>query len=168
VTPLSNIKCTQNDIGSRKRHKRKIMECKKLPPPRNSFSFFSFSFFCLSRWKIFWFVPPHPTPHFSSWLRHWNHITSQNMGDPIFTSCASLVVVLSRSNREVVSSTAAHTGRVKPKTFKIGSDCSLAKSTAFRSENHVQVFRIWPLKRRPRVAVGVARKRTLTAKSHTC
>jgi hypothetical protein len=24
----------------------------------------------------------------------------------------------------------------KPKTFKIGSDCSFAKSTAFRSENH--------------------------------
>jgi hypothetical protein len=25
---------------------------------------------------------------------------------------------------------------IKPKTFKMGSDCSFAKSTAFRSENH--------------------------------
>jgi hypothetical protein len=25
---------------------------------------------------------------------------------------------------------------VKPKTYKIGSDCSFAKNTAFRSENH--------------------------------
>jgi hypothetical protein len=29
-----------------------------------------------------------------------------------------------------------YTGSVKPKTFKIGSDYSFAKSAAFRSENH--------------------------------
>jgi hypothetical protein len=50
--------------------------------------------------------------------------------------CRNLVVVLSLSKREVVSSNPARTGCVKPKTFKIGSDCSFAKSTAFRSENH--------------------------------
>jgi hypothetical protein len=27
-------------------------------------------------------------------------------------------------------------GRVKPQTFKIGSDCSFVKRTVFRSENH--------------------------------
>jgi hypothetical protein len=58
------------------------------------------------------------------------------------TGCRSLVVVLSLSKREFVSSSPARwlidlgfyarTGRVKPKTFKIGSDCSFAKSTAFR------------------------------------
>jgi hypothetical protein len=48
------------------------------------------------------------------------------------------VVVLSLSNQEVVSSSPVRTGRVKPKTFKIGSgsDYSFAKGTAFRSENH--------------------------------
>jgi hypothetical protein len=49
---------------------------------------------------------------------------------------SSLVVVLSLSIREVVSSSHARAGRVKPKTFKICSNCSFAKSTAFRSENH--------------------------------
>jgi hypothetical protein len=53
-----------------------------------------------------------------------------------FTGCCSLVVVLSLSKREVVSSSPAQTGRVKPKAFEIGSGCSFAKSTAFRSENH--------------------------------
>jgi hypothetical protein len=53
------------------------------------------------------------------------------------TGCRSLVVVLSLSIREVVSLSPARAGRVKAKTFKIGSDCSFANSTAFRSENHV-------------------------------
>jgi hypothetical protein len=44
----------------------------------------------------------------------------------------NLVVVLSLSKRKVVSLNPARAGRVKPKTFKIGSDCSFAKSTAFR------------------------------------
>jgi hypothetical protein len=44
-----------------------------------------------------------------------------------FTGCRSLVVVLSLSKRQVVSSSPARAGRVKPKTFnKIGSDCSFA------------------------------------------
>jgi hypothetical protein len=47
-----------------------------------------------------------------------------------------ILVVLSLSIREVVSSSPARAGSVKPKTFKIGSDCSFSKSTAFRSENH--------------------------------
>jgi hypothetical protein len=53
-----------------------------------------------------------------------NHILS--------TGCRSLVVVLSLSKREVVSSSPTQAGRFEPKTFKIGSDCSFAKSTAFR------------------------------------
>jgi hypothetical protein len=52
------------------------------------------------------------------------------------TSCHSLVVMLTLSIREVVSSSPARTGHFKLKTFKIGSDCSFAKSMAFRSENH--------------------------------
>jgi hypothetical protein len=52
------------------------------------------------------------------------------------TGCRSLVVVLSLSKREVVSSSPARDGHVKPKTVKIGSDCSFVKSTVFRSENH--------------------------------
>jgi hypothetical protein len=48
------------------------------------------------------------------------------------TGCRILVVVLSLSKRKVVSSSPARAGRVKPKTFKIGSDCFFAKSTAFR------------------------------------
>jgi hypothetical protein len=52
------------------------------------------------------------------------------------TGCCSLVVVLSLSKREVMSSSPARAGRVKPKTFKICSDCSFAKSTAFRRSNH--------------------------------
>jgi hypothetical protein len=40
------------------------------------------------------------------------------------------------STWEVVSSSPARAGRVKSKTFKVGSDCSLVKSTAFRGENH--------------------------------
>jgi hypothetical protein len=50
--------------------------------------------------------------------------------------CYSLVVVLSLSKREVLNSSPARTGRVKPEMFKIGSDCSFVKSTTFRSENH--------------------------------
>jgi hypothetical protein len=50
--------------------------------------------------------------------------------------CYSLVVVFSLSKREVVNSSPARADRVKPKMFKIGSDCSFVKSTAFRSENH--------------------------------
>jgi hypothetical protein len=53
-----------------------------------------------------------------------------------FTGCGSLVVVLSPSTREVVSLSPARVGHIKPKTFKIGSDCSFTKSTAFRCENH--------------------------------
>jgi hypothetical protein len=52
------------------------------------------------------------------------------------TGCCSLVVVLSLSKREVVSSSSARAGCVKPKTIKIGSDCSFAKSTAVKNENH--------------------------------
>jgi hypothetical protein len=52
--------------------------------------------------------------------------------NPACTGCRSLVVVLSLSKRKVVSSSPAHAGRVKPKMFKIGSDCSFAKRTAFR------------------------------------
>jgi hypothetical protein len=43
--------------------------------------------------------------------------------------------VLSLSIQEVVSSSPARAGRVKPKTFKIGNDCSFAKTTALGSEN---------------------------------
>jgi hypothetical protein len=46
--------------------------------------------------------------------------------------CSSLVVVLSLSIWEVVSSSPARAGRVKPKSFKIGSNCSVAKSTTLR------------------------------------
>jgi hypothetical protein len=53
-----------------------------------------------------------------------------------YTDCRSLVVVLSLSKREVMSSSPARASCVKPKTFKIESDCSFAKCTAFRSENH--------------------------------
>jgi hypothetical protein len=52
------------------------------------------------------------------------------------TSCCNQGVVVSFSTREVVSSSHARTGRVKPKTFKVGSECSFVLSTAFRSENH--------------------------------
>jgi hypothetical protein len=48
------------------------------------------------------------------------------------TYCRSLVVVLSLSKQKVVSSSPARVGRVKPKTFKIGSDCSFAKSMTFK------------------------------------
>jgi hypothetical protein len=78
----------------------------------------------------------------------------------IDTGCRSLVVVLSLGKREVVSSSPAHVGRIKPKMFKIGSDCSFAKSTAFRSENH-RSFR-HDLKNG-----GVARKRTLRSRCGT-
>jgi hypothetical protein len=40
----------------------------------------------------------------------------------IVTDCGSLVVVLSLSTQEVVSSSPAQAGHVKPKTFEIGSD----------------------------------------------
>jgi hypothetical protein len=46
------------------------------------------------------------------------------------------VEVLSFSIQEVVSSSPARAGRVKPKTFRIGSDYFFAKSTAFRSKNY--------------------------------
>jgi hypothetical protein len=49
---------------------------------------------------------------------------------------AGVVVVLSLSILEVVTSSPARVSRVKPKTFKIGSDCSFAKSTAIRIVNH--------------------------------
>jgi hypothetical protein len=52
------------------------------------------------------------------------------------TGCRSQVEVLLLSIQEVVSSSPARAGHVKPKTLKIGSDCFFAKSTAFRSENH--------------------------------
>jgi hypothetical protein len=42
------------------------------------------------------------------------------------TGCRSLVVVLSLSKREAVSSSPGCTSRVKLKKFKIGSDCSIA------------------------------------------
>jgi hypothetical protein len=80
--------------------------------------------------------------------------------------CGSLVVVFSISMREVVSSSRARAGRVKPKTFKIGSEYSLAKITAFKSENHGSFG--YDLKRKSRVAVDVARKTVLTAKSRKC
>jgi hypothetical protein len=54
----------------------------------------------------------------------------------VYCTCGSLVVVLTLSIREVVSSSPARAGRVKPYTFKMGSDCYFAKSTAFRCENH--------------------------------
>jgi hypothetical protein len=41
------------------------------------------------------------------------------------TGCGSIVVVLSFSIQEVVSSSPACTGRVKPKPFKIGSELLL-------------------------------------------
>jgi hypothetical protein len=46
------------------------------------------------------------------------------------------VVVFSLSIREVVSSSPVRAGHVKSKTFEIGGDCSFAKNTVFRSENH--------------------------------
>jgi hypothetical protein len=52
------------------------------------------------------------------------------------TGYSNLVVVLSLSKREVVSSRPTRAGCIKPKTFKIGIDCSFAIYTAFRSENH--------------------------------
>jgi hypothetical protein len=53
----------------------------------------------------------------------------------LYTCCGSLVVMLSLSIREVMSSSSAWAGRVKPKTFKIGSDCSFAKSTALKESS---------------------------------
>jgi hypothetical protein len=47
-----------------------------------------------------------------------------------------LVVVFSLSIWEVESSSPTRAGSIKPKTFKIGSDSSFAKSTTFRSDNH--------------------------------
>jgi hypothetical protein len=64
------------------------------------------------------------------------YLKNNDARSKITTGCGSLVVVLSLSIREVVSSSPARAGRVKPKTFKIGSDYSFAKNTAFRSENH--------------------------------
>jgi hypothetical protein len=58
------------------------------------------------------------------------------LGKRGFQRHRSLVVALSLRIREVVSSIRSRAGRVKPKTFRIGSDCSFVKSTAFSSENH--------------------------------
>jgi hypothetical protein len=70
-------------------------------------------------------------------LRHGTSVFKVISARPvILIGCRSLVVVLSLSIREVVSKSPARACRVKPKTFKIGSDCSFAKSTAFRSENN--------------------------------
>jgi hypothetical protein len=65
-----------------------------------------------------------------SWLSffYWKNLKFHHLS----TGCCSLMVVLSLCKREVVSSSPARASRVKPKTFKIGSDCSFAKSTAFR------------------------------------
>jgi hypothetical protein len=52
------------------------------------------------------------------------------------TGCDSLLVVFSLSIQEVMSSSPAQAAHIKPKTFKIHSDCSFAKITAFISENH--------------------------------
>jgi hypothetical protein len=57
----------------------------------------------------------------------------------LLTGCGSLVVVLLLGIREVMSSSPARADHVKFMTFEIGSDCSFAKSTAFRSENNVQI-----------------------------
>jgi hypothetical protein len=62
--------------------------------------------------------------------------TLSNHFIPFTTVCRSLVVVLSLRIQEVVSTSPARADRVKLKTFKIGTDCSFANSTAFRSENH--------------------------------
>jgi hypothetical protein len=56
----------------------------------------------------------------------------------ILPVAVALSIVLSLSIREVVSSSPARAGRVKPKTFKIGSDCSFAKSKAFSQEHSIQ------------------------------
>jgi hypothetical protein len=45
----------------------------------------------------------------------------------VVTGCCSLVVVLSLSKTEGMSSSPSRADHVKPKTFKIGSDCSSAK-----------------------------------------
>jgi hypothetical protein len=50
------------------------------------------------------------------------------------TGCRSLV--LSLIKRKVVSWSPTRAGRVKRKSFNVGSDCSFANSTTFRSENH--------------------------------
>jgi hypothetical protein len=69
------------------------------------------------------------------------------------------VVVLSLSIWEVLgSSPACDTGRLKPTTFKIGSDCSFAKS---KSARHLEVR----IKVSCRSRCHQARKRPLTAKS---
>jgi hypothetical protein len=75
------------------------------------------------------------------WRQIYLHIEQKITATQIFSSdietgCRTLVVVLSLSIRKVVSSSPARDGSVKPKTFKLGSDCSFAKSTSFRSENH--------------------------------
>jgi hypothetical protein len=62
-------------------------------------------------------------------IHDWPNLESE-------TSCRSLVVVISLNIREVMSSSPARAVRVKPKTFKLGSDCSFAKSTVFRSEDY--------------------------------
>jgi hypothetical protein len=86
---------------------------------------------------------------------------------PFQTGCCSLVVVLLLSNRKVVSPSPARAGRVKPKTFKIGKWLLLRQEHVIPKWEWSRVFRIWSFKRRSRVAVGVERERTLTAKSRT-
>jgi hypothetical protein len=46
----------------------------------------------------------------------------------LIINCGSLVVMFSLGIQEVVRSSPARVGRVKPNTFKIVSDCSIAKS----------------------------------------
>jgi hypothetical protein len=58
---------------------------------------------------------------------HQYKFSNQNLLKVVFfTGCCSLVVVLSLSKREVVSSSTSCAYRVKPKTFRIGSDCTFA------------------------------------------
>jgi hypothetical protein len=53
-----------------------------------------------------------------------------------FNGCSSITVALSLCIQEVVSSSPACVGEVKPKTFKIGSNCSFEKSGTFGSKSH--------------------------------
>jgi hypothetical protein len=78
-----------------------------------------------------WLVSNQSTPLLGTQL-HFQFLPNSVIST---TGCRSLVIVLSLSKWEVVSSRPARAGRVKPKTHKIGSDCFFAKSTAFRSEN---------------------------------
>jgi hypothetical protein len=52
------------------------------------------------------------------------------------TCCRCLVVALSLRIREEMSSSLALACRVNSKNIDIGSDCSFAKSTTYKSESH--------------------------------